>query len=384
MGNGCERCCSAPRTAGSRRRLSLLAIPTKTGKLAQLVDEMWMKLAPVTTREVLHAFREAGFLGALAQFSDDEIWDAIQAQRAASDGAGGPSTEEADLKFPEWGAFADPNPALNGRDFQLTIVDAPPRFAGDIEAVVLAERLREVNALIGFTRIQPPGERHSDHGAAKRGPLVEGHSPTWVPATEVRGEGIFVRFDTDRLADWLDEQSVRDRDAQLRLANAHWRAARKLDPADAGYPGILYVLLHSFAHVLMRELVLECGYSAASVRERIYASRPGEGLEMAGVLIYTAAPDSEGTLGGLVRLGMPDELGRLVQQALGRARLCASDPLCSEHDPVKDGSLHGASCHACLFAPETSCEIGNRFLDRAALVPTFRDTVASYFELDRT
>jgi hypothetical protein len=101
---------------------------------------------------------------------------------------------------------------------------------------------------------------------------------------------------------------------------------------------------------------------------------------MAGVLVYTAAPDSEGTLGGLVRLGNPEELGRLVRQALERARLCASDPLCSEHDPVKDVTLHGAACHACLFAPETSCEVGNRFLDRALLVTTFRDLGTAFFE----
>ena len=65
----------------------------------------------------------------------------------------------------------------------------------------------------------------------------------------------------------------------------------------------------------MRELALECGYSASSIRERIYASAPDNG-GMAGVLLYTAAPDSEGTLGGLVRLGEPKTLGRLVRQAL--------------------------------------------------------------------
>ena len=101
---------------------------------------------------------------------------------------------------------------------------------------------------------------------------------------------------------------------------------------------------------------------------------------MAGVLIYTAAPDSEGTLGGLVALGEPDDLGRLIQSALRDAQLCASDPLCSEHPPSFDGiTLHGAACHACLFAPETSCERGNRYLDRSVLVPTVeRDDLAFF------
>lgn len=358
--------------------LNLLSVPTKEGKLAQLVDESWVKLAVVTSVEVLEAFRQIGQLGALAQYENDEIWEAIEARRATEAGDGAGEEGVLDLKTPEWHVFANPNPALYGRDFRLAKVDPPSEVEGRVAGVVLAERLREVNALTGFTRIQPPGEMNLEHGGSGRGPLVAAHAPTWVPATETRGEGVFLRFSLEPLKDWLAQSSVTDRNAQLRHANADWRSARRLGPADAGYPGIVYVMLHSFAHALMRELVLECGYGAASVRERIYASS-ADPIEMAGVLIYTAAPDSEGTLGGLVRLGRPEELGRLIRQALGRAQLCASDPLCSEHDPTKDGSLHGAACHACLFAPETSCEIGNRFLDRTLIVPTFRATAAAFF-----
>lgn len=138
------------------------------------------------------------------------------------------------------------------------------------------------------------------------------------------------------------------------------------------------VLLHSLAHALIRELALECGYGASAIRERIYSARP-DAPGMAGVLLYTAAPDSEGTLGGLVSLGDPQQLGRLLTQALDRARLCSADPLCSEHDPAADGSVHHAACHACQFASETSCERGNRFLDRAALVDTFTVSGAAFF-----
>ena len=105
---------------------------------------------------------------------------------------------------------------------------------------------------------------------------------------------------------------------------------------------------------------------------------------MAGVLIYTAGPDSEGTLGGLVSLGKPATLERHLDQALDSMRLCSSDPLCAEHHPGKEGtSLHGASCHACLFAPETSCERGNKYLDRTVLVPTVdRDEFAFFRDLE--
>lgn len=101
---------------------------------------------------------------------------------------------------------------------------------------------------------------------------------------------------------------------------------------------------------------------------------------MAGILIYTAAPDSEGTLGGLVRLGEPGLLGRHIDCALDAMRLCTSDPLCAEHNPPQDGlTLHGASCHACLFSPETSCERGNRYLDRSVLVETVERSDLAFF-----
>jgi hypothetical protein len=97
-------------------------------------------------------------------------------------------------------------------------------------------------------------------------------------------------------------------------------------------------------------------------------------------LLYTAAPDSEGTLGGLVALGQPKTLGRHLDQALESMRLCASDPLCAEHHPLKDGlTMHGAACHACLFLPETSCERGNKYLDRSVLVSTVETDDLAFF-----
>ena len=136
--------------------------------------------------------------------------------------------------------------------------------------------------------------------------------------------------------------------------------------------------MHTIAHLLIRELALECGYNAASIRERIYGDTSSENKQ-AGILIYTAAADSDGTLGGLVELGKAENLERLLHQALNRAKVCSSDPLCSEHNPEKDRTLHAAACHACTFAAETSCEKNNRYLDRALVVPTLDDSGASYF-----
>jgi hypothetical protein len=103
---------------------------------------------------------------------------------------------------------------------------------------------------------------------------------------------------------------------------------------------------------------------------------------MAGILIYTAANDSDGTLGGLVELGKQEKLVGIINSALKRATICSSDPLCSEHDPSKDRSLHATACHACVFVAETSCEKSNRYLDRTLMVPTFKNLDAAFFDIE--
>jgi len=51
-------------------------------------------------------------------------------------------------------------------------------------------------------------------------------------------------------------------------------------------------------------------------------------MAMAGLLLSTEAPDSEGAMGGLVSQ-VEARLGRLVRQALDAMQLCSSDPLCA-------------------------------------------------------
>ncbi len=132
-------------------------------------------------------------------------------------------------------------------------------------------------------------------------------------------------------------------------------------------------------------MALDSGYSQSAIRERLYVV--GEHLEggpMAGLLLYTAAPGSEGTLGGLVTLGEPQRLAPLIEGALRDAMLCGSDPLCAETVSDDGGlTLHGAACYACMFAPETSCERGNRYLDRAVLVPLITGRRDGFFGRER-
>jgi hypothetical protein len=202
-----------------------------------------------------------------------------------------------------------------------------------------------------------------------------------VPASEVRGEGIFLRVAEDLIAGWEEEVAGSEAIAAHRQAYQRFRHNRYSDrlPVDFhpmhGWPGPRYLALHTLSHLLIRTIALECGYSAASLGERIYATPPprdGEpaGDPRAGILIYTAVPDAEGTLGGLVSLAEPESLERLVRRALADARRCSSDPLCAQRLPQSPADfLHGAACHVCLFVSETTCERGNRFLDRRFVVP---------------
>jgi Domain of unknown function (DUF1998) len=354
-------------------RMSVLSLPIGGGSLAQLAYDHWATFEKMPVKDVLtYALSSDRVLQAVfAGFGLDEIWDAIEARRA-----GGQTPRSADVLGPEWAALTTGSQGQTSPHFEAEPIEPPRPFAAKIAGVTLAHRLRVVTALCGFTRISA-AETDDGRGVA---PLETKRAPTWVPVVENRGEGIFLRLDENSLQAW--ETAAYDNPVFVAMRKAHrdWRDARGLDPTQ-GWLGERYVLLHSLSHALINELAIECGYSSASISERIYSRQPGEGPEpMAGILLYTSAPDAEGTLGGLVNLGQASELGPMLHRALERAGLCSSDPLCADHEPdAATSALHGATCHACLLVAETSCERGNRYLDRSVLVDTFRHTKLEYF-----
>jgi len=355
---------------------SVLSIPASSDALEQLVADHWSILANVGTKEELpNLLRFVPELKALDGYNLGAVWAAVAARHVALTSGTGTGGIDRDLIGPEWEVFTDPAGAPVGDDFKLVPTRPPEDFDAWFEPTVLVERLREVTSLIGFTRIDGPDAE------ARNVVQISRHRPTWVPTAQSRGEGIFLRLREDRVAEWEDRVAGTPRMEALREAHHAWRKRRGLDPAVL-WPGERYVLLHTLAHTLINELALECGYSAASIRERIYANAPGgKGAPMTGVLLYTAAPDAEGTLGGLVSLGRPEFAGPVLSRALRRMRLCTSDPMCADHRPGEhEDVLHGAACHACLFVPETSCERGNRYLERAALCTTLADAGIGFLE----
>lgn len=360
--------------------ISALAIPRPNASpLQQIIIDHWDDFADVEDvgelKGTIKALTKRGEAAGLDAHTPEVVWAAIEAHRSGADAE---DEDEPDIKGPEWRVLTNPTPVNDYPNFLSEETAPPASFQSVIARVLLLKRLREVNALLGFTRVESPDEI----GAAGSGPVsapLSSSRPDWVPANQVHGEGIFIQFDEAAIAAWEQNPAVQHADARLRGGHKGWRNRRNLSPAEAGYPEARYVLLHTLAHLLIRELALECGYNAASIRERIYASVSEDGNQ-AGFIIYTAAADSDGTLGGLVELGKPENLERLFTQALRRARICSSDPLCAEHDPQKDQSLHAAACHACSFVAETSCESSNRYLDRAMVVPTIQNAATAFFQ----
>ncbi|MFJ8003504.1 DrmB family protein [Streptomyces fagopyri] len=231
-----------------------------------------------------------------------------------------------------------------------------------VASPMLVKKLREVRALKAFTRLVD-AESTTD---SKEMPLSE-RPLRWLPAMEVRGEGVFLRLHEDRLDAWEKAPAVAARIERMRSAHQRVLEQRADDPSHVvpspATPRM--VLLHTLAHILVNEWSLEAGYPAASLRERLYAAD-----DMAGVLIYTATSDSAGSLGGLVAQGEPEVLARTVRSAVRRAEWCSSDPLCMETEASGAGGINLAACHACVMLPETSCEHNNILLDRALIIGT--------------
>lgn len=355
--------------------VSVLAIPTRDNELAQLVAENWTVLSVIPSIEMLSMafmmWQAQGTLMELRSYGVNDVWAAIEKERKPKKGS---EVGEDDVKVPEWNELISEKPIGKFPFFMCRKGEVPPSFTDVIRKVVLLDRLRKVNALVGFTRIEARDEFADE--VTKPSGLCKG-APKFVPACEVFGEGLFLQFEESVIAQWEKLPAVQKQEAKLRKAYEGWRANRNMDPTR-GFPGARFYLMHTISHLFMRELALECGYNAASIQERIYAKAGDK--PMAGILVYTAASDSDGTLGGLVGLGNTDKLGEILNKALLRAQTCSSDPICSEHNPISDWTLHGAACHACAFAAETSCEVGNRYLDRSLVVPTYAEKDAAFFK----
>lgn len=241
-----------------------------------------------------------------------------------------------------------------------------------VKSISLIDKVRVVNALIGFSRINP-AMNQEDVGFVS----VKEQNTHWYPAYEVRGEGIFIEFRQQDIDEWIHKNP-----AVIKRAG-HLNANYATSFMGKNHPRTItpkFIMLHTLSHLLISQLSFECGYSIASLSERIYCSDESDGEVMAGIFIYTASGDSEGTLGGLVRQGREDTFPRILKKAIVNAQTCSNDPVCIMSRGQGRESLNLAACHACGLLPETCCEERNAFLDRGLIVGTYENKELGFWK----
>ncbi|MEQ1761053.1 MAG: DUF1998 domain-containing protein [Vicinamibacterales bacterium] len=358
--------------------VSVLSLPDRGSAVETVVAELWDDLQIVEdVGDLTFLKKKPKLTERLAPFSDDEVLDAIRAKKRGGADERPVKLVELDalLAAPEgFGDDVPVDPDFHARRLPDRVWRRTGRSDG-VEAVIQLHRLREVLALVGFTRLEAVmpdinGEYETDVERAQI--AIE---PTWFPAVENRGEGIFALLRPDAVERWLERNEVKERLDGLQQGHARWAKEHK---SKRLFPGGPYVLLHTLSHLLIQSLAMRCGYPASSLRERVYADVGGKRF---GILLYTASPDADGTLGGLVQQARHFE--DHLSQALRTATLCSNDPICAQHTPgtsLEQRWLHGAACHGCSLVAETSCEMRNDYLDRALVVPALGVAKAAFFQ----
>ena len=357
--------------------VSALSLPDRGSAVEHAVRELWDDLQIVDDSSGLQFIKKKPKVTErLSPFADDEVLAAIAQLKRGGTGDRPVKVAELEalLAAPEgYGDDVPVDPDFHAR----RLPDAAWRHRGSrltagVESVVQLHRLREVQALVGFTRFEAAmrdihGEYDTD---VERADIAV--EPRWFPAVENRGEGVFVHLSQAAVGAWLKRRQVAQRLDRLRQQHEAWQQDRR---RQRPFPGGPYILLHTLAHLLIQSMSMRCGYPASSIRERVYVEDGHHGL-----LLYTGTPDAEGTLGGLVQQArhIEDHLANALDMAL----LCSNDPICAQHaagDGMEQRFLHGAACHGCALIAETSCEMRNDYLDRALVVPVLGVPDAAFF-----
>jgi hypothetical protein len=238
------------------------------------------------------------------------------------------------------------------------------------DCVVLVEKLKETRVFKGFSRINPSNKLDKKE--------LSNEPVRWLPAVEVYGEGIFLKFKDDIIDLWISKHQSKFSNIISRYHLSQSKRRPQDEPKDLNP---FFIAMHTFAHLLIKKLCFECGYGSSSLRERLYFNDNPES-RMNGVLIYTSSGDSEGSLGGLVRQGKAKNLGAVVKNAIADAMWCSADPVCSDIGKSSGqgpDNVNGSACHNCCLLPETSCEEFNMLLDRSTVIGTLNNPELGFF-----
>jgi hypothetical protein len=346
---------------------SALSIPPWSKQAVQIVEREYDALQHMTGEgAVAYLSGKTNATTAIEQLL--EAYTIIKARKGSSS-----ARSEADVYYDEYKVLCGGDMESAG-EYSAYAVDVPRGFENLFSGITVIDKLTVIQALKGFTRLKPwNGSANDDSDSAKRIAPLSTYKKDWLPAVKLNGEGVFFRFNEKTLKHWVSVIGNRYGEMRNALGDSFYRGSNPRFSEQ-------YVALHTFAHLMIRQLANDCGYSASSLREKIYSTYNGNGDEMCGVLIYLAASDADGSLGGLISIAENTSmLQNVLEEMLRKAQWCSADPLCITSKKQGFLSLNYAACHDCVLLPETSCEFRNVLLDRAAIVGTPEDTSLGLF-----
>jgi len=280
------------------------------------------------------------------------------------------SEKEMTYRYNEFEAFHKKEDLLSKypKDLKVKVVtsnlddDISPYF----ERVLRIDNMKITSAQLDFSRVVP-NDADTENSHPKNIFRINKDEVEVYPVVESFGEGIFFSFN-DNLISKFSENNSSIKEIQQQLINLK-STSNAFNKGAIDFVNVMnwqMYLVHTFSHLIMRELEFRCGYPTASLSERIYVSNENE-YKMYGCLIYTAE-GAEGSMGGLIAQTRPKNLNNLITSALNRATICNSDPLCWDSEGQGLFDLNFASCFSCSLVSETSCEHRNLYLDRKILV----------------
>lgn len=247
----------------------------------------------------------------------------------------------------------------------IALPDALKQYFKKIQQI---QELKVTQVQLDFTRVKPKerikiGNEIKTSAVGKNIFSCSENDLFVLPANETYGEGLFFQFSDERIQAWINSnQDLFNRRFANFFKDVDFNSQGSSAKQRIKNNGFKHFLIHTFSHILMKELEFSCGYPTASLKERLYISD-----RMSGVLIYTAE-GSEGSMGGLVWQGQPDKIKELIVKGLHRAINCTSDPLCWESEGQGIFDLNLSACFSCSLVSETACEEMNLGLDRRVIV----------------
>lgn len=372
LGGERARCKKIPRTVqrGASNiyfpvTASAISIPPWSDSIKEIINRHWSMILAIPEDTLPEVIRGMGICDGTT-YTPEQVAELILERRQGLEG--GPVVTEDDLRRQEYEALITGRAEVSkDQDFVCIPAGGGAEIEHICDKVMAVTRLREVRALTGFTRLRPAEPGETDRIAKLSYHGDEG----WLPAAEVLGEGVFFQLREDLIANWIEANPLVSERAAA-IDDNYKRRSRSMGIVPSMVITPKFLLLHTLAHMLIDQWALDSGYPAGALRERLYCSEGKGGTQepMAGILIYTAASDSAGSLGGVVSQAARGKLSAALEGLYRNARWCSSDPLCIESAAGGVDGLNLAACHACCLLPETSCEHQNLFLDRALLVGT--------------